>query len=830
MKKYRKKDMLHMISDLQAINHCIGKSRELNLPNMVEILGECQNKAIELGTYIETLDGEYSFIVHNLEDYCESLYQLSIRLADKKEGKKICVTIEKQLSQIKSVIQYHIPDGKREVLFLPYKASMWDSLESIWAAANQDNRCEVTVVSIPYFNRKSDGTVGKMYDESSQMPEYVPVTDWKTYDLKEHRPDIVYIHNPYDNANYVTVVHPHFFSYEIKKYAEILVYCPYFYTGGCMSETHSLLSAYIHADFIITQSKKMRDYFHPQIRTKLLPLGSPKVDRIIQFQDKKYLSRWGKDAEGKKYFLLNLSISSVLTHDQAQLRKIQYIVDCFQKFKTAVLVWRPHPLLVDTLRAMRPELLEKYQEITAKIQEMDNALIDENADVTVSVCTADAYIGEGSSSMVALFGVQGKPIFITKTGITEDYTPDIKVEECFDCQKCGESFWAIGGFSSYLYELNSELSTVGQYEIPGERLDGVRLYNHMVVSGEKIVLIPYFACEIAVFERETLSFTKYAYRNAQKDRYVSGIADGEKIYMIPAIGENILEFDLEQKRVRYHPLRLPASAVADVTKPVFFNGTFQLERKLYLFSAQANQVLIFDMDTKKSIWKTVKGLEGGVWACAYWKGRCCLASNEGCFLAVWDLQSESVKRFTDFPEEFSGETQCFIGMVAIQDRIVIFPKNGNKILSFNPDNCEIAVMDFGFSYCEGERKSAYYSWPSNYLFARRLNSHVVAAMSAYDNSLLIFDTDSGECRRGYVLSENGGTDISRKFGKLTDNIPYACAENKKATLSMFVAYVNTMPGIFPEEIKAYERVTNHMDGTSGAHIHEEIMKKWEERL
>lgn len=827
---YKKKDMLYLISGLQTINSIIGKSGELDSPDMVGALAKCQDEAFELGTYIETLGEESSYLIRNLEDYCESLYQLSIRLADKKEKNKICLKITKQLNQIKNDIRYYIPEEKIEVLFLPYKASMWDSLESIWAAANRDERCEATVVPIPFFDRKPDGTLGEMHDESSQMPEYVPITDWKTYDLKVSRPDIVYIHNPYDNLNYITMVHPRFFSDEIKKYAEILVYCPYFYTGGYMSKSHSLLNAYLHADFIVTQSEKMRPYFHPQIRSKLLPLGSPKVDKIIQFQDKKYLSKWWKDTKEKKYFLLNLSISSVLEHGDPQLRKIQYIVECFKKFKTAILVWRPHPLLTDTLRAMRPQLLETYQELTAQIHKLENAVIDENADVTVSVCAADAYIGESTSSMVALFGVQGKPVFITKTGIIEDYTPDIKVEACFDCQKCDERFWVIGGFSSYLYELDPDLSVVGQYEIPGELLDGTRLYNHIVVSGKKLVLVPYNACEIAVFDRETHSFAKYGYRNAQKDKYVSGIADGEKIYMIPALGETILEFDLKKKLLRYHSCRMPAGVARDVTKPVFFYGTFQLERKLYLFATQTNQVLIFDMETKKSTWKTVKGLEGGVWACVYWNEKCYLASNEGCFLAIWDLQSESVKKLTDFPKEFSGETQCFIGMVAMQDRIVIFPKKGNKILSLNPVSCEISVMDFGFSYCEGARKSAYYSWPSNYLFARMLDSHAAAAMSAYDNSLLMFDLVSGECKSGYVRSENGGTDISRKFRKLTDNIPYACAENKKATLSMFVNYVTTMSGLLPEEIKAYERVTNYMDGTSGAHIHEQIIKRLEERL
>ena len=30
---------------------------------------------------------------------------------------------------------------RKEVVFLPYKASMWDSLESVWKAAEEDPDC-----------------------------------------------------------------------------------------------------------------------------------------------------------------------------------------------------------------------------------------------------------------------------------------------------------------------------------------------------------------------------------------------------------------------------------------------------------------------------------------------------------------------------------------------------------------------------------------------------------------------------------------------------------------------------------------------------------------
>lgn len=53
-------------------------------------------------------------------------------------------------------------EERREVVFLPYKASMWDSLESVWKAADEDPNCDAYVVPIPYYDRNSDGSYKKI--------------------------------------------------------------------------------------------------------------------------------------------------------------------------------------------------------------------------------------------------------------------------------------------------------------------------------------------------------------------------------------------------------------------------------------------------------------------------------------------------------------------------------------------------------------------------------------------------------------------------------------------------------------------------------------------
>ena len=54
-------------------------------------------------------------------------------------------------------------------------------------------------------------------------PEYVPVTWYGDYDIEGRKPDMIFIHNPYDEFNYVTSVHPMFYAKELKKYTDMLV-------------------------------------------------------------------------------------------------------------------------------------------------------------------------------------------------------------------------------------------------------------------------------------------------------------------------------------------------------------------------------------------------------------------------------------------------------------------------------------------------------------------------------------------------------------------------------------------------------------------------------
>ena len=212
----RKKEMLEAVAALSKGNHMITDSINQNIGPRIELLAECQKLAFGVGTVLEAYGSGSKKMVRILEDYCECLYQISISRNNMESCRKLAKKIRKQMMQVYTRIRFEIPDDRKEIVFLPYKVSMWDSLESVWKAAIKDECCDVYVISVPYFDREPDGTLGKMHDEEKEYPEYVPVLSWKEFSIEEHRPDIIYIHNPYDQYNYVTSVHPDFYAARLK--------------------------------------------------------------------------------------------------------------------------------------------------------------------------------------------------------------------------------------------------------------------------------------------------------------------------------------------------------------------------------------------------------------------------------------------------------------------------------------------------------------------------------------------------------------------------------------------------------------------------------------
>lgn len=433
--KYKKKDLLHTIDLLSQANQAIKNASNQKLISMEDTLTDCQTAAIEVGTYLDTQGEKAEPIVRVLEDYCENIYQQSINLNNTDICRKISKKIIKQLNQVSYSIRNGLPADKTEIVFIPYNASMWDSLESIWMAARDDETCDAYVIPIPYFEKNPDRSFGQMHYEGNEYPDYVPITDWREYLIPERRPDAIYIHNPYDDWNRVISVHPTFYSTELKKYTDMLVYVPYFVGVNNHIEEHLCTTkGVLLADKVIVESEEVKkiyldalDKFENEnnckgvfgdFNKKILALGSPKLDRMNRVDNEKteLPEEWKSeirraDGSKKKIIFYNTTIDAMLKNTDRYLDKIEETLEYFRNNDTAILLWRPHPLLKSTIRSMRGVLYTGYEKIVSRYIEEHWGIFDESVDVERAISISDAYYGD-FSSVVTLYQATGKPVMI----------------------------------------------------------------------------------------------------------------------------------------------------------------------------------------------------------------------------------------------------------------------------------------------------------------------------------------------------------------------------------------------------------------------------------
>ena len=314
MREWQKRELIDCIKSLEQAHKEIKETLSSHNYNLAQnMISECQEFAITLGNTIENLNGKDHITVSYVEEYCEVAYEIFQILGNTQVNEnKIYKILRKQLLKIENSINNDI-NIKREVVFLPYKASMWDSLESVWKAADADPNCNAYVIPIPYFDKNPDGSFREMHYEGNQYPNYVPITKYEDYDFENRRPDMIYIHNPYDSMNFVTSVHPFFYSENLKKFTDKLIYIPYFVLDEIRPDDNNRIDGMKHfctvpgvynADKVVVQSEDMKQIYikvlldaandhsdaaKKYLDEKILGLGSPKIDKVLNTRKEDYL-------------------------------------------------------------------------------------------------------------------------------------------------------------------------------------------------------------------------------------------------------------------------------------------------------------------------------------------------------------------------------------------------------------------------------------------------------------------------------------------------------------------------------------------------------------
>lgn len=272
MSRALRKQMFTMINLLDKANKALKvslTSSRFNEVGIRQLLSDCQETAVTMGNELEIIFGEGMPLVRKLEDYHESLYQMTLVLKHPGKRYELLKELAEQTRQAKKMLDEQIPD-RMEVVFFPYKASMWDSMDLIWEASEQDEDCDAYVVPIPYYDRNQDGTFSGYHYEGDELPSHITVTHYENYNLQKHWPDTIFIQNPYDETDAAISVDPRFYSHTLKGVTDTLVYISDFLPdetpdgfSEAVDRAIKLCTApgTLNADMVIVHSEKMKQVY-----------------------------------------------------------------------------------------------------------------------------------------------------------------------------------------------------------------------------------------------------------------------------------------------------------------------------------------------------------------------------------------------------------------------------------------------------------------------------------------------------------------------------------------------------------------------------------------
>lgn len=695
MQKQTKQNILQLLTSITNAHKKLDKT---GIDARISLLEGCQEAAIVVGETIEKELSESSEIVSLLESYCEMIFEVSQKsvVHESDRGK-----LDDQISRVRALINGL--ETKYRVVFLPYKAEMWDSLESIWMACREDDRCECAVVPIPYFEYNSKKKEWEYRYDGEKFPDYVPVVPYREYPIEQNCPELAYVHNPYDNCNYVTSVYPDYYSYELKKYVQKLVYVPYYVTPGWISMDHLQLSVYNHMDYMIAQSGYAKEcctgmpYYH-----KIMPFGSPKFDKVIRKckNGVDIPEAWKEILSGKKVLLINVSIGDLLNYGAILFKKLVYLFQIIQGQERVALIWRPHPLLKATIRSMRPQLLGEYEKLLEYFQEAKIGVLDNTPDISDTIAIADGYAEFGFSSVANLVGVTGKPIFIMDPVWYEDVAePQKRSLQLYDMTMYNDRLYFTTDYNALVYmDLVSREFHLAEGSC--ESVKWSKMYSYLAGTWDKLYLSPLLAVQPVTYRLDNGQFESLFYGKQDNSlQFGEVIVCGQKVCYLPAKELLMMVYDSGSGEWSYY-----SDCISDLweglersswMRPVHHAAVY--DKSIWITTAYNNRILRFCPDDGSYQIYKVGGEKRGYTGIIVDEAGLWLADMYSGDLVRWEKTSDSCESYPA-PKEF-GMWKCFRGFFCAHlnlyecgDYLVTTPAWADAMLKFDKRTKEMRLL------------------------------------------------------------------------------------------------------------------------------------------
>ncbi len=677
MKKWEKKRIIKQMLHMEEIL--------TDTPQFVEIqfVIELQQEIISCGNYCER--GGANKVVGLLEVAAEYCY-----ICVERQQVKYYRYIGKKIKEARNLLDEE-REEKTEILFMPYNAAMWGTMRSIYEYALKDKEVCVKVMPVPY---RTKGEYSVVSYEKEYFKELEGFIKYEDYNLAENKPDMIIIHNPYDQYNSATTIVEQFYSTELIKYTEHLVYLPYdLVKEDEVNEHMCIMPGVTNAWKVIVQSEAVRKkYIKYNLKHKVVAIGSPKVDFLLNKEEfLKIPEEWKKKIIGRKIILWNLHMSRALYDISENIQKIKDIFEFFIK-KDMLLLFRPHPLFKEKLHNQTAEKYCEYIKIIEKYKNSFNVIVDETEDFERAVLLSDGYIGD-RGSLEVLFGMTGKPMLFFDGNI---YLYNDRLWDTFLCFNFfieKNNAWFFINTINLLIKVDL-LEQKTEYVTSFAEMNAERcLIDSVVKIRDKIVLIPAYSNFIIIYNLKNGIINKIALtKQTKKYRYqICSVTSDEYIIVSPVeyFRDGILKINVVEEVIEEISISRTVLNEIEVLEDEFLLDKGVVVGETAYIPFQNKPYLLKCTNGHTEYVKV--GVDGdGFVSCVYDGQDFWLLYSNKLKIIRWNESVNTVTEYDNFPKELITKGKIPFRQMLISNSVLwLIPYNANMILKMNIETMQM---------------------------------------------------------------------------------------------------------------------------------------------
>ena len=350
-------------------------------------------------------------------DYLEKIEKLL-----RKEG--ALQWLPQLLEEIKALTHQKI-----HALFLTQELSCWPSLETVFAAAQENEDYVATLVYTPFHHENLTNVVD-YYEAYRQLG--LPILRHNAYDLPAESPDVVFVNKPYANIPEL---------YQEKHLSQVVPRLIYIAYGMELTtdlikfgfQYHAQYKAWRHVAYgnIVKEFGKRYGYRGGE---NIVVWGHPKADHYRDMEAKKTMvpQEWTQRIRGRKtilwtpHHLIDLNATGTGTWQIWG----DHILQLAMEHKELFFIIRPHPMMVGALVNNGVYTQSQMDRLMEKISKAENILWDSSSSYLPAFYAADAIITDGTTFSFEFLYTK-KPILLTPRNMESFYQYEDMLESYY---------------------------------------------------------------------------------------------------------------------------------------------------------------------------------------------------------------------------------------------------------------------------------------------------------------------------------------------------------------------------------------------------------------